>query len=365
MNRHKTTRNLLPAFASGELPPERRTQVEAHLAKCERCRSEVRRLRSLLDFAGQIAAQSIDEQTHELAKQKVYAVLNREKDKYRVNRAKVRPHDIWRTIMNTRKVKFAAAAIIVLGVLTGSFFLGGHGTGAAFGKVIESVTNAGSVRFTMRQKMGEQPAFVSTVYIQGMKMRLDMIGGEGEQEGLKKLKSEMERLNLTAFMSTVADFATQEVVDVDHFRKTYKKHGLDNQAAAAFGSANLIEQFRKIRSEDAQWLRDESQDGRKIDVYLVRHVNLMGIKADLSGGEGERMTVRVDRETDLPVTILLEVSASEQAIAKDGDWFEFCDFLWNESFDPALFSLEIPEGYYSADAVGRPEGDGAETGDIR
>jgi len=362
MDRHKTMRILLPAFTSGELAPERRAQVEAHLAKCERCRSEVGRLRSLLAFAGQIAAQSIDEQTHESAKQKVYAVLNREKDKYGVNRAKVRPNYIWRTIMNTRKLKFAAAAIIILGVLTGSFFLGGHGTGAAFGKVIESVTNAGSVRFTMRQKMGEQPAFVSKVYVHGMKMRLDMIGGEGEQEGLKKLRSEMERLNLTAFMSTTVDFATQEVLDVDHFRKTYKKRGLDNQAAAAFASTNLIEQFRKIRSEDARWLRDESQDGRKIDVYLVTHVNLMGIKADLSGGEGERMTVWVDRETDLPVRILLEMSTNREGTSRD--WFEFCDFLWNESFDPALFSLEIPEGYYSADAVGRPDDSSVETGDI-
>lgn len=353
MDRHKTMRILLPAFASGELSPERRAKVEAHLARCERCRNEVQTLRDLLDFAGQIAAQSVDEPTHELAKQKVYAVLNREKDKYRANRAKVRPNYIWRTIMNARRAKFAAAAIIVFGVVIGSFFLGERGTSAAFGKVIESVTNAESVRFAMKQKMGEQPAFVSTVYIQGMKMRLDMIGAEGEHEGLARLKSEMERLNLAAFMSTIADFAKQEVLDLDHFRKTYKKRGLDDKVAAAFVSANLIEQFRKIRSEDARWLRDESQDGRKIDVYLVTHVNLMGIKADLSGGERERMTVWVDRETDLPVTILLEVSANEQGISRDGDWFVFSDFVWNDSFDPGLFSLEIPEGYYSADAVGR------------
>jgi hypothetical protein len=167
----------------------------------------------------------------------------------------------------------------------------------------------------------------------------------------------MERLNLTAFMSTTVDFATQEALDLDHFRKTYKKHGLDNQAAAAFASTNLIEQFRKIRSEDAQWLRDESQDGRKIDVYLVTHVNLMGIKADLSGGEGERMTVWVDRETDLPVRILLEMSTNREGTSRD--WFEFCDFVWNESFDPGLFSLEVPNGYHSYDQVGRPDDGGS------
>ena len=246
--------------------------------------------------------------------------------------------------MNTRRFKFAAAAIIVLGVLIGSFFLGGHGTSAAFGKVIESVTSAGSVRFAMKQKMGEQPAFISNVTIQGTtKMRLDMIGGEGEHEGLGKLKDEMKRLNLTAFMSTIVDFATQEVVVLDHFRKTFKKHGLGNEAAAALVSTNLIEQFRKIRREDARWLRDESPDGRRIDVYLVTHVNLMGIKAELSGQEGERMTVWVDRRTDLPVRILLEISTNREGMSRD--WFEFSDFAWNESFDPGLFSLEIPEEY--------------------
>jgi len=352
MDRHKTMRILLPAFTSGELSPEKHAQVEAHLAGCQQCRNEVQRLRSLLDFAGQIAAQSIDEQIHELAKQKVHAVLNREKDKYRVNRAKVRPNYVWSIVMNTRNAKLAAAALIILGVLISSFLLGGRGTGAAFGRVIESVSNAESVRFSMKEKMGGQPAFVVKVYIQGRKMRLDMIGGEGEDEMLQSLKSEMERLNLTAFVSTIVDFATREVLDLDHFRKTYRKHGLDDQAAAASTGANLIEQFRKIRSEDAQWLRDKSQDGRKIGVYLITHVNLMGIKADLSGREGERMTVWVDRKTDLPVRILLEMSTDREGTSRD--WFEFRDFVWNGSLDPALFSLEIPEGYSSFDeAIGR------------
>lgn len=70
------------------------------------------------------------------------------------------------------------------------------------------------------------------------------------------------------------------------------------------------------------------------------------------------MAVWVDRETGLPVTILLEVSASEHTISKDGDWFEFSDFVWNESFDPGLFSLEVPNGYHSYDEVGRPDDGG-------
>ena len=75
------------------------------------------------------------------------------------------------------------------------------------------------------------------------------------------------------------------------------------------------------------------------------------------------MTVWVDRETDLPVRILLEMSTNREGTSRD--WFEFRDFVWNESFDAGLFSLEIPEGYYSADAVSRPDGNSPETGDIR
>jgi len=364
MDRHRTMRVLLPAFVSGELSPEQHARVDTHLTTCERCRSEVLRLRNLLDFAGQIAAQPVDEQTHELAKQNVYAVLDHEEGKCKANRAKLRPNYVWRTIMNTRNAKLAAATIIILGILIGSFLLGGRGTDTAFGKVIESVSNAGSVRFSMKEKMGGQPAFVLNVHIEGVKIRLDMIGGEREQEVWQRFWSEMERLNLTALTSTIVDHATREVLDLDHFRKTYKKHGLDDQAAAASTGANLIEQFRKIRSEDAQWLREESQDGRKIDVYLITHVNLMGIEADLSGRGKERMTVWVDRKTDLPVRILLEMSTDREATSRD--WFEFCDFVWNEPFDPALFSLGIPEGYSSFDeAIGRPAGDSPETGAIR
>ncbi len=247
----------------------------------------------------------------------------------------------WRIAMKSRPAKLAAAAAIIIAVLIGIHQFGG--STPAFAEVIENVVSAKSVSFVMKQKLGIQPAFVCRMYIQGEKIRMDMIGAEGQQEGLEKLRSEMQRRNLTAFMSTIGDFTVKESLELDHFRKTYKKRELDDRVVAHFMKANLIEQFHNVKHEDAEWLREELQDGRKIDVYLAKHVNLMGIEAKLSGKEGEGMTVWVDRRSSLPVRILLK--ASFHVEGKSEDWLDFSEFAWNEPLDEDLFSLEIPEGY--------------------
>ena len=45
----------------------------------------------------------------------------------------------------------------------------------------------------------------------------------------------------------------------------------------------------------------------------------------------------------LPVRILLEASAHVEG--KSNDWFEFCEFAWNEELAAELFVTEAPEGY--------------------
>jgi outer membrane lipoprotein-sorting protein len=250
---------------------------------------------------------------------------------------------LWRLTMKNPFAKLAVAAAIVVALLLGLQYFGDSIENVAFARVIEKVKNAESVSFVLRQKIGNQPVFVSRVYIQGRKMRLDIVGAEGQQEGTEKLQKEMERLNLTALMSMIGDFTQQEVLNLDHFRKTYQKTQMDDRVVAEFTKTNLIKQFHNVKHEDGQWLGEESQDGRKIDVYLVRHVELMGIEAELAGEEGERMKVWVDRGTGLPVRILLEISTDTEG--KSRDWFDFSNFTWNQPLDPNLFTLGVPEGY--------------------
>ncbi len=126
------------------------------------------------------------------------------------------------------------------------------------------------------------------MYIQGEKVRGDLIGAEGEQQNVEKLRREMKRRNITALITKIGDFTAEEPLELElnHFRRTFKKTKMDDRAAEEFGKANIIGKFRNIKPENAKLIGEESQNDRKIDVYLVRHVDLMGIKAELSGEEG-------------------------------------------------------------------------------
>jgi hypothetical protein len=255
---------------------------------------------------------------------------------------------IWRTIMKSPITKIAAT-IAVACALIGSLWLLDRGTAVAFAEVIEKVTKAESVSFTNKQKLGPN-ILTFKMYIRGQKLRGDLLDFQPNEEGVQeKIRQEMQQRNLTGLLTYIADFARKEHLQLDHFRKTYKQSQIDERAASEFAKTNLIEQFRNVKEENAEWLGEEKQDGRRIDVYLVKHVELMGIKAELSGEPGERMKVWVDRQSSLPVRILLEISA--RADGPSDDWLEYYDFTWNEPLEDDLFSLEVPEGYTLADPL--------------
>lgn len=262
--------------------------------------------------------------------------------------ASTRALGIGRIIMKSSVTKIAAVITLVC-ALIGSLWLFDHGTAVAFGEVIEKVTKAESVSFTNKQKLASN-IFTFQMYIRGRKLRGDLLDFEPDEEGVQeKMRREMEQRNLPAILTYIADFAHKEHLQLDHFRKTYKQDRIDERAASEFAKTHLIEQFRNVKQENAEWIGEEKQNGRRIDVYLVKHVELMGIKAELSGEPGERMKVWVDRQSRLPVRILLEISA--RADGPSDDWLEYYDFTWNESLDEDLFKLEVPEGYTFAEPI--------------
>lgn len=239
-----------------------------------------------------------------------------------------------------------AAVIAIVGVVVGALVLFDAGATSAFGQVIDTVLRAESVSFTMRQKLGNQPAFVTTIAIGDDRMRMDIIGAEGPQEGVGQLRAEMQRQGIDALVSVLGDVATGQVLELNHLAQTFTWKTMDEQIAAQFASANLIEQFRTLEEESAEWIEETVENGRQLDVYSVTSVNLMGMQGELSGGENDRMRVWVDRETSLPVRILLETSF--EAEGRSQDWIEFSDFAWNEPVSGNVLTLTIPEGYREA-----------------
>jgi hypothetical protein len=321
-------------YVLGILSKEESDSLTEHVNSCADCSQYVQALQNenrLLLYLGRKLEADMP-----IRQDKVIKAL-----KHHSPAARTKVPSIGRIIMKSSITKLAAAAVIVIA----AFFVISQivGSTPAFAKVIENVVNADSISFLFKQQLGNQPVFISKMYIQGEKIRIDMVGAEGEEPGLEKLRKEMQRRNLTALHSTIGDFTAKETLELDHFRKTFKKTKMDDRAAEEFGKANIIGKFCNVKPENAEWISEQSQNGRKIDVYLVKHVDLMGIKAELSGKEGQRMTVWVDRASSLPVKILLETSFHSEG--KSRDWLEFSEFTWNESLDEDLFSLQVPEGY--------------------
>ena len=126
MNKHKKINELLVKYILGELSQEQASVVRTHLSGCPECSSEIKRLKALLECTERIRESSVDEQTCQSAKQALLRTVEQEKIKQQTSGADIYPESIWRTIMNSRMVKLAAAAVIAIVVLGGITFWPDH-----------------------------------------------------------------------------------------------------------------------------------------------------------------------------------------------------------------------------------------------
>ena len=125
MNKHGKISKLLAASALGELSPEAQAEVKTHLAECHQCSIESERLQTLLESTRRISELSPDTRMCDSAKQAVFTAVENEKNQSSRPNANLEP--IWRTIMYSRTIKYAAAAVIVIAVLGGISFWPGSG----------------------------------------------------------------------------------------------------------------------------------------------------------------------------------------------------------------------------------------------
>jgi len=212
---------------------------------------------------------------------------------------------------------FAAAASIL--VVLGVWFLAMNGgAGVAFADVVQKVKEAKSVTLTCRQKIGRQPEMEFKWSLQGNAIRMEIPGQ----------------------VTIISHIQNKKGLQLNHANKIAYQMPVHDDAAAGF--ANPIEQFRKIRPEDASRLGEEQVSGKKTIVYQVEKFEFMGIRA-----KGE-MKIWVDPATELPVKIRIGLNSRRGSKAEDRPFdtvMTFEQFEWNKPLDPKLFSLEIPEGY--------------------
>jgi hypothetical protein len=112
MNTHNQINELLVGFTLGELNTEQIYDVEKHLAECGLCRNELENIRALLKTTEDMKTKVADEQLCESAQNLLFASIEKTKQE-----PTLRQKNLWRTIMKSRIIKFAAAAVIVVAAI--------------------------------------------------------------------------------------------------------------------------------------------------------------------------------------------------------------------------------------------------------
>ncbi|MBN2590300.1 MAG: zf-HC2 domain-containing protein [Sedimentisphaerales bacterium] len=136
MNEHKKINEMLTDFALGELPEQQITQVQKHLAECNLCSTELKRLKSLLEYTEQVSKITVDKQTYHAAESEILKIIEN-KNTTTTPQPQKRQENIWRNIMKIRITKFAAVIIIAFVVLGLIPF---HET-TVLGQIIKNTTN--------------------------------------------------------------------------------------------------------------------------------------------------------------------------------------------------------------------------------
>ena len=214
-----------------------------------------------------------------------------------------------RIITMKRWIRYAAAAVIVIGVgcAIGVLLFGSDGTNVAFGDVRDRILKVQTIRFKMHMTMtvnGKQQTMTSTM--QAMEpglMRVEMPGGAINIVNMERGES------LTLIPQRKMAVRTKMLNVPEDIRKQNDQLG-------------KLKEF--IQGADEE-LGEKQIDGKRAVGYRV------------SKG-GQAMEVWVDPDTMNPVRIEMAVSGGEATVT-------LTDFVMNPELDESLFSLEAPEGY--------------------
>jgi anti-sigma factor RsiW len=116
MDNHESMKRQLASLALGELPEPERSEVRAHVNRCDECRAELQQLERLLGCAERRRGVSADEPLHESARNQLFAAMRSEETMETTARPGIRRVFTWRRIMTSSIVKMAVAAVIVVAV---------------------------------------------------------------------------------------------------------------------------------------------------------------------------------------------------------------------------------------------------------
>jgi len=216
------------------------------------------------------------------------------------------------TIMRSRITKLAAAAVIIIAILTAIHFLGSPIEGIAWADVVRPILTARTVVFNVIMVEGENVPITSRVMNMGtQRFRSEVLSPDGK----------------TVQVIVIVDYNTSEMLELFPKQKTAVLIELKDFPEKP---ENLLETVRNsitVLQNDPNF-SVEPLGEKEIDGQIAK-----GFRA--TGPDGE-MTVWADLETALPVRMEHKWRQMQ---------FICTDFEFDVEMDESLFSMEIPEGY--------------------
>ena len=353
MNTHDQINELLVDYVLGELPEQQSPAVENHLVECQQCRSELKQLEAVLQCAASMKELSADTQMCESSEQAVLEVVDNQTTRQKHSEMNVSPESIWRIIMYSRTIKFAAAAVIVIVVLGGISFWPDStqnskwwlGPPTAWGQQI--MTQLANIEALVYR---EQAVFVGRyghTHVSGTWRRKYEVKDRSREDQY------YEHTDEDTFGSSNPDSVLQHI--------TYKIP--DGQDLIQYDVSYEYQCYTIRTNESGAYERDPVERfqsyvdqldiaNRILDTAVFEDKECVGFEVSTtwSGGEPERGVDRIwfDTKTKLPVRIerhgLPITGRSDQTITIIQDRFEYYAQVPAEMFEP-----EIPAGFINAE----------------
>jgi outer membrane lipoprotein-sorting protein len=342
MNTHEQIKDLLTDYALRELSEQQSSEVKQHLADCQECRTELKKLQAVLQCADSMRELSTDQQVIESAKESLLEAVANEQTKQTTPRPAIRLDLVWSTIMKNRITKLAAAAVIIIAILAVLPFLNNGGQSITLAGVIEKMNQTNAYMYTMEMKItgtlmpiaqeSKIRAIVSDDY--GMKWYMDMTDPNTGKTTTQEIYVLPEQKMVLSLMPETKQYMRMPFGDEMLVRM--KQQNNDPRA--------IIMQIMKC---EYTRLDKAVIDGVEVQGFRTTDPDFMGaIGGDTTSVE---LTLWVDVENWLPFRSEMDLSSGEQMQVTGVTY----DYRWNVPVQASDFNPVIPDDYkpFSTDGV--------------
>jgi hypothetical protein len=329
-------RDLFAAYLDGLLAERDAFELDVHISACEECRKELletRRLTSALSTRGRKVAQAAAS-----LEERVMAGVGKEESVADSNR-KHSSGNGWRHIMKNNLARFAIAAVLVIGALTGAYFLvnGSGRSGVAWAEVAQLVQGIEDFSFRMTMKGN----------INGVATNGEVASYQSKQYGMRMDTYMGGQVMMTMYKPAGGD----ELVTLMPQSKQYMRMKMTPAMAASMDQKNQDPRGFTKWFTSVKYVKI----GRSvIDGVEVEGIATEGPEVGMGMFEKAEGKLWVDVKTDLPVRMEISGTLPDN---KGNIEMSMGGFDWSNRIDPSQFVLNIPDDYKQMGgtiAVGTP-----------